>query len=97
VNLFLLLPNFCRAFLRVNFQLIVTRSRIIFRFHARACCCSCLSEGILLRPRHWRENRLISISAWFSQLPCFVMHRETLPQQTADLLSEAVHQRLAVM
>jgi hypothetical protein len=35
----------------------------------RLCCRSDLRSGILRVPRHCREKRLISISAWLSQLP----------------------------
>src|SRR5271157_4164094 len=63
-----------RAFLRVNRQSMVTRLRFILRFQALASGRRSPSEGILRWPRHCRENRLISISAWFSQLPCFTVH-----------------------
>ncbi len=59
-----------RASLRLNFQLILVRASLTIAFQLRASVVRHVRLGNLRVPRHWREKRLISISAWFSQLPC---------------------------
>jgi hypothetical protein len=53
----------------------------MFRFHAHGCCCSSPSDGILLRPRHWRENMLISISACHRRSG---LRHQTIPAIVSD-------------
>ena len=51
-------------------ELTQQHAGLIRRFQARVSRLSVLRSGILLLPRHCREKRPISISAWLSQLPC---------------------------
>jgi hypothetical protein len=79
--------RFHLASLRVKLHWMVVWSRLMRRFQARACWRNPAMLPILRLPRHSRLNMLISISAWFSQLP----------QPITSLLSEPIHQRPAAM
>jgi hypothetical protein len=63
--------NFRRASLTRKVQRTRRRRRSASRDQLRTSCSRTASEGIRRRPRHSRASRLTSISAAFSQLPCF--------------------------
>src|SRR5664279_770088 len=49
---------------------MVSRSRFIRRFQVRVCWRKQVMSPMRRLPKHCRESKLTSISAWFSQLPC---------------------------
>jgi hypothetical protein len=67
---FLLYLNFMSALLRVKRLPIVTRSRWIILFQHEPGGADREARGFCIAPGIDGENRLITISAWLSQLPC---------------------------
>jgi hypothetical protein len=76
-----------------NFELMWVQFRFFSRFQARTSFPRVFSFGIRRVPRHWRESMPISISAWFSQLPCLGYRiGEAVPHFAASPFAEQVRQ-----